>query len=583
MALDGIFLSKIRDELSENAVGLKVDRVQQPTKDELVLNLRGRQGSKKLLICVRADSPRIHFTSHSVASPAVPPMFCMLMRKRLTGAVITDVRQNELDRIIFVDFSAVNEIGDRVKLSLVCEIMGKYSNMILLSEDGRVIDAMKRVDFTTSSVRQILPGIEYCLPPAQDKLCLETAKADAVLERISAYPEKLLSSAVLASVQGVSPVAAREIACLCTGDDSAVCALNENQRKTLLLVIESIKGSLHKDRKCYMLLTAEKKPKELSFMNVTQYGGALTVCEFESASELLDGFYYERDRINRINHRGRELIKLLKNLVERTSRKLALQREELKRCEEKETLRLYAELITANLYSLQKGAVFYDVPNYYDNMKTLRIECSPALTPTENANRYYKEYRKAKTAEVMLNKLIDEGENEIVYLESVLDEISRADTDAELSAVRRELCEGKYVKNKDGKKQKAQKELPPHEFMSSDGHRILVGRNNVQNDKLSMKTANNNDMWLHTQSFPGSHVIIENQGGEVSDLSIEEAAVIAAYYSRARESTLVNVDYTKVRNLKKPAGAKPGKVIYHVYYTITVNPDEELVEKLRIK
>lgn len=581
MALDGIFLSKVKDELCEKAIGLRVDKVQQPSRDEVVLNLRGKQGAYRLLICVRADSPRLHFTSHPIDNPPVPPMFCMLLRKHLTGALITDVRQQELDRILFIDFSASNEIGDRVALTLCVEIMGKYSNLILINSDGVVIDSAKRVDIMTSSVRQILPGIEYKLPPKQDKLCLEVVETDEILGRIMMQKDKYLSSAIMTVVQGISPIISREIACKSCGDDIFIREMTPYQRGKLSEILQSIKSSLHSDKSAYMVCLPNGKPKEISFINIRQYGDAMLVKEYDSVSILLDEFYYERDRINRINLRGHELIKLLNNLIERTSRKLNIQREELKQCEKKEDLKLFGELITSNIHLLKKGSAFYEVPNYYDNMNTVRIAVNPALTPTENANKYYKDYRKAKTAEVMLQKLIVEGENEIVYLDSVLDELSRADSDSELSAIRQELTLGGYVKNKSGKKQKPPKQLPPIEYMSSDGYRILVGRNNVQNDRLSMKTANNNDMWLHTQGFPGSHVIIENQGGEVSDQSIEEAAVIAAYYSKAKDSSLVPVDYTKVRFLKKPVGAKPGKVIYHEYYTIITNPDKQLVEKLK--
>ena len=249
----------------------------------------------------------------------------------------------------------------------------------------------------------------------------------------------------------------------------------------------------------------------------------------------------------------------------------------------KDKLRLFGELITSNLYMLDKGSVFYEVVNYYDNMNTVRIPCNPALSPKENANKYYKDYRKAQKAEVMLQELIRDGEAEIVYIESVLDELSRADTESELSQIRQELCLSGYLKNKSGKKAKPPKELPPIEFKSSDGYTILVGRNNIQNDKLSMKLSNNNDMWLHTQKVPGSHVIIKNIDGKVSDLSIEEASSIAAYYSKARESSLVEVDYTNVRHLKKPVGAKPGKVIYHEYYSLIAKPDKALVDKLFVK
>ncbi len=581
MALDGIFLSKVKNELCEKAIGLRVDKVNQPTRDEIILNLRGKGCNYKLLLCVRADSPRLHFTSHNIDNPPVPPMFCMLLRKHLTGAVIKDVRQHETDRIIFIDFDATNEIGDRVELTIVMEIMGKYSNMILISGE-KIIDSMKRVDYTTSSVRQILPGLSYALPPQQDKLSIESAEIGKIIERILSYREKSLSAAVLNSIQGVSPVVAREIAHKTAFDDVQVSCLDNQQTTNLEAVLEEFSESLGSGT-VYMLTEENGKPKDMSVIDIKQYGDMLKVKAYDSAAELLDDFYYERDRINRINHRGHELIKLLNNLIERSSRKIALQKEELKRCEDKETLKLYGELILANLYRLTKGVTFYEVENYYNNCEVIKIPCNPALTPTENQKKYYKDYRKAQTAEKKLATLIEEGENEIVYLESVLDELSRADTDSEISAIRLELQTGGYIKNIKGKKQKPPKELPPIEFMSSDGFKILVGRNNIQNDKLSLKTAAKNDMWLHTQKMPGSHVIIVGDGKEISDESIEEAAVIAAYYSKAKESSLVPVDYARVKALKKPNGAKAGMVIYHEYWTIITKPDKDLVEKLRIK
>lgn len=581
MALDGIFLSKVKNELREKAVGLRVDKVNQPTRDEVILNLRGKGCNYKLLLCVRADSPRLHFTSHNIDNPPVPPMFCMLLRKHLTGAIIKDVRQHETDRIVFIDFDATNEIGDRVELTIVMEIMGKYSNMILISGE-KIIDSMKRVDFTTSSVRQILPGLHYSLPPQQDKLSIECTDICKVIDRILSYREKSLSSAVLNTIQGISPVVAREIAHKTAFDDVQVSYLDNQQIANLGAVLREFSESLSCNT-VYMLTEENGKPKDMSVIDVKQYGELLKVKEYDSAAELLDDFYFERDRINRINHRGHELIKLLNNLIERTSRKIALQKEELKRCEDKETLKLYGELILANLYRLTKGVTFYEVENYYDNCKVIKIPCNPALSPTENQKKYYKDYRKAQTAEKMLATLIDDGENEIVYFESVLDELSRADTDSEISAIRLELQNGGYIKNFKGKKQKPPKELPPIEFMSSDGFKILVGRNNIQNDKLSLKTAAKNDMWLHTQKIPGSHVIIVGDGKDISDESIEEAAVIAAYYSKAKDSSLVPVDYTRVKALKKPNCAKAGMVIYHEYWTIITKPDKDLVEKLRLK
>ncbi len=581
MALDGLFLSKIKDELISKAVGLRVDKVNQPTRDEIILNLRGKGCNYKLLLCVRADSPRVHFTSHNIDNPPVPPMFCMLLRKHLTSAMVKNIRQHESDRILFIDFDATNEIGDRVELTVCVEIMGKYSNIILISGE-KIIDSAKRVDYLTSSVRQILPGLSYQLPPDQDKLNLQSEEVSCIINKILTFKDKYLSTAIMNTIQGVSPVVSREIASRVTGDDMAVGLMTSAQINQLTCLLSDIKSNLHTSGEVYMLCEKNGKPKDISHINITQYGEILDVKKYDSCSELLDDFYYERDRLNRINHRAHELIKLLNNLLERTVRKLAFQREELKKCEDKEQLRLYGELILANLYRLEKGVSFYEVENYYDNCKIIKIPCNPALSPTENQKKYYKEYRKAQTAEKMLAELIIQGEQEIVYLESVLDELSRADTDSEISAIRLELQNGGYIKNIKGKKQKPPKELPPIEFKSSDGFKILVGRNNVQNEKLSLKTAAKNDMWLHTQKTPGSHVVIFGEGREISDEAIEEAAVIAAYHSKAKDSSLVPVDYTRVKALKKPGGGKTGMVIYHEYWTIIVNPDKELIEKLKV-
>lgn len=582
MALDGIFLCKLRDELKGLIIGLRVDKVNQPTKDEIVLTLRGKGCAYSLLCCVRADSPRLHLTANKISNPSVPPMFCMLLRKYLTGAMIKDIRQEGMDRIVFIDLDATNEIGDKTELTVCMEIMGKHSNFILLSE-GKVVDSIKRIDFATSSVRQILPGVPYRLPPMQGKLNIDTEAVETIIKKVQSFDNKMLSGAIMNTLEGVSPVVAREIAHrVCFGDE-AVSELGDIQIDMLKSEIENIKENLHRTEELYMLQTADGKPKDLSHIEIKQYDDSFNVKKYRSASELLDDFYFERDRINRINHRGHELIKLMNNLVERTARKLQIQREELKKCADREQLKLYGELIVANLYQLQKGTSFYEVQNYYDDCKLIKIPCDPALSPTENQKKYYKEYRKAQTAEEMLTKLIEDGEQELIYLESVLDEISRADTDSEISAIRMELSDGGYIKNIKGKKQKQPKEMPPIEYRTTDGFRVLVGRNNVQNEKLSLKSAMKSDMWLHTQKIPGSHVIICGDGNEISDEAIEEAAVIAAYHSKARESSLVPVDYTRVKALKKPNGGKAGMVIYHEYYTIIVNPDKESVERMKVK
>ena len=583
MALDGIFLSRIKDEIAQRVIDFRVEKVQQPTRDEIILVFRGRGGAYRLLICVRSDSPRVHFTEHQVENPAAPPMFCMLLRKHLTSAKLTAVRQQGLDRLLFLEFDGTNEIGDRVALTLCVEIMGTYSNLILIGENGKIIDAAKRIDFAASSVRQILPGLPYVLPAPQDKLNLEENDVSAILARMEQTPNKLLSGALMNAVQGISPIIAREVMFRAAGEDLPVNALSESARQKLQTQLQKIKDGLHRDSSVCMVLDESDTPKELAFLEILQYGTARKTVMFDSASELLDRFFAERDRAVRLHARGKEMLRTLGNLTDRTARKLTLQKKELAACADRETLRLYGELITANLHALEKGSVFFDVPNYYDNMQTVRIPADPALSPKENANRYYRDYRKAKTAEGMLTKLIEQGEEELTYFASVLDALSRADTQAELDAIRAELTAQGYLKARGGKKQKAPKALPPLEFRTSDGYRVLVGRNNEQNDRLSLKTANKSDLWLHTQGFPGSHVILETGGAELPDKALEEAAVIAATHSKAADSSLVPVDYTPVKKLKKPNGAKPGKVIYHEYFTIMVKPDKALCERLKTK
>lgn len=584
MALDGIFLSGLKAEIEENSLFARVDKVSMPTKDEVILTLRGRNGAKKLLLCIRANSPRIHYITENIENPPSPPMICMLLRKYLINAAITGLRQVETDRVLFIDFDATNEIGDKIKLSLCFEIMGTYSNVILLDENMKIIDALKRIDFAASSVRQIIPGLEYKFPPKQDKLDLSAYSEKEALDAINDKGNMLLSKAVMASVQGVSPIVSREVAYLSCSEDKYVCetdkAENENLRKTL----KKLKESVGACSKAYVLTDENDKPFDVSFLPVKQYGDKMKLCEFDSHSEALSFFYAEKDKADRNRHRGQELFRLVNNNIERVSKKLTLQAEDLKKCADREKYRINAELINAYIYQLEKGAFYYDLENYYDNNNIIRIPCDPSLSPQKNAQKYYKQYKKSVKAEEMLTELIEKGKDELIYLHSVIDELSRCETDAEANQVREELIEAGYLRKKSLKgSKKFPKALPPHEFMTSDGFTVYVGRNNTQNDKLSMKLSNNHDMFLHVQKQPGSHTIIVSDNKEITDKAIEEAAVIAAFYSSAASSSVVTVDYTPVKNLKKPVGAKAGFVIYHIYNSINVKTDKELVEKLRIK
>lgn len=581
MPLDGFTLHFLTEELRRDIVGCRVEKVHQPSKDELVLHLRDRNGAKKLFLSASANSPRIHLTDRAPENPSVPPMFCMLMRKHLSSAQITAVRQNGLDRVVAVDFSATNELGDKVGLTLYVEIMAKHSNIILVTEQGRIIDAVKRIDCTQSSVRQILPGGEYHDPPTQNKLSLLECSTQETVDAVFLQSSKMLSSALLGAVEGASPLVCREIAETSGGDVQTVCA-DVMQKMRVADALDKIKQSLEANSgKPTVLKDESGKPFDFSFFDIRQYGSVYTTAYFDSFSELLDEFYSERDRIDRTRQRSADLQKLLSSLTSRISRRLNNQRAELSACDDKEELRINAELITAYQYTLEKGAAFYEVADYYNENKPRRIPADPALTLSANAQRYYKEYRKAKTAEQMLATLIEQGEAELQYIDSVSDSLNRAAGFGEINEIRSELAASGYLKRKStGNKKGLQKPSAPMEYRSSDGLKMLVGRNNVQNDKLSLKTAAKGDMWLHTQKIPGSHVIICAEGGEIPETTLLEAARLAAYHSRARESANVPVDYTLAKNLKKPVGAKPGKVIYHVYNTLYVTPDKDEVERL---
>ncbi len=582
MALDGILLSLAKKEILDGAQFSRVEKIHQPSREELVIHLRGKGGAKKLLLSVRANSPRIHFTSHAPENPATPPMFCMLMRKRLVNAALVDVRQSELDRVLYIDFDATNEIGDRVKLTLSIEIMAKHSNIILFDGDGKIVDALKRVDLSQSTVRQILPGFNYTSPPPQNKLNITLHSTENILTQIKSYPTKTLSSAILSTLQGVSPLTSRELA----GEDSElfVDEVSDKSFDTLATSIDSLrKIVLNGSGLPFMLKDETGKPADFSFMPIKQYGSKYTAEEKLSFSELLDEFYFECDRLDRTRQKAQDLVKFLNSAIARISKKISLQQAELKQCADRELLRIRAELINANLYRLEKGAVYYDLENYYDENQTIRIKADPSKSPAQNAQKYFKDYRKAKTAETMLTELIEQGKNDLQYLETVADALDRATTQAEIEEIRNELVVSGFMKFKRKNNAKQPKLLPPMEYRTTDGFRVLVGRNNMQNDKLSLKTAQKGDMWLHTQKFPGSHVIIVSDGQEISDDAIVEAAEIAAYHSKAREAKLVPVDYTYVKHLKKPQGAPPGKVIYHVYYSVNVTPDRDKIEKMEVK
>ena len=582
MALDGITLGLVKNELKSYILGSKIDKIHQPSKHELVFILRTRNGGYRLYLSCDGQSPRVHLTRYNLENPKTPPMLCMLLRKRLCGATLVDIKQINNDRILIFEFDGTTEIGDKTKYYIICEIMGQRSNIIFCDNDYKIIDAVKRVDEEKSSVREILPGLKYELPPMQEKCNILTDDTNDIVNEILSKSEKLLSKAILECVEGFSPIIAREIAYRTVFDDKQVGLLTDIEKERLKNEIEIIKNEIT-NAEFTILNSVDGIPFDFSFTSIRQYGNSLSKKSYDSISELLDDFYFEKDKINRTKRKASDLFKLLNSAIERTSRKINNRRLELEKSVNREQIRIYAELITANQYRLSEKSSVYKLENYYDNNNIIEIPVNPALTPQQNAQKYFKEYKKAANAEKMLYSLIEDGEQELLYLDTVLDNLTRAETEREISEIRDELEQGGYLKIKKGNKNKKEKPLPPLDFLSSDGFKILVGRNNIQNDILTLKTAKNYDMWLHIQKYAGSHTIIVADKKEISDTAIYEAACIAAYYSKAQNSSSVAIDYTLVKNVKKPVGAKPGKVIYNTYNTIYVTPQKELIEKLCIK
>ena len=587
MALDGAFLSCLKEELSAALPEARIDKIHQPSREELVLSLRHRVGTEKLYISARANSPRVHFTEIALENPASPPMFCMLLRKRLTGGRLAAVRQPGLERALYFDFDCVNELGDIVRLTLAVEIMGRHSNIILIDGDGMIIDAIKRVDFEMSSVRPVLPGLPYSPPPlAAGRLDLSVCQpAELVGAALNGRDEEL-SKALLGVSHGLSPLICREVSHLATrGRDTNVRALTDDERQRAVFYLSRVKAAVEtgENRRPYILYDADNVPLEFSFMPITQYGLAAGGRDAESFSQLLDAFYAQKDAAVRTKQHAQDILRVLSNLSERTARKLENQRRELKRSGDRERLRIYGDLINASMGMIGKGADSAELVNYYDSeCAAMVVPLDPSLSAAQNAQKYYKEYRKAQTAERVLKEQIERGERELRYFDSVFDALSRASALRELGELREELASGGYLKLQRSK-QKPPAPLKPIEFVSDDGFPILVGRNNVQNDRLTLKTSRGGDIWFHTKNIPGSHVIVQTEGRRPPDRTLEQAAVLAALHSKASESRQVPVDYTEVRNVKKPNGAPPGMVIYETNQTAYVTPDAALADRLKKK
>lgn len=544
MALDGVFIKNLVAELNE-ANGAHIDKIHQPSADELVLILRKPAFNKRLLISTRQGQQRLHFSATKHDNPDKPPMFCMLLRKYVGSGRILSVVQPDFERLVEINFSALNEMGDIITPRLIIELISSSPNVILVGENGKIIDALKRSSFEAGG-RLIQPGATYCYPDRQNKLPPTIDNLYAILSGDTS------ERGLLSAVAGFSPLICREI----SGGYAS---------------LEGVISAAEKGHP-YMLKNAQGEPMDFSYIPIRQYG--YPVEEFPSFSELLDAFYSEKATLQHLRQRSADIEKLLSTVSSRISRRMNLRRLDLEKCKDREKLRISGELIKANLHQIEAGATRVRVQNFYDeNLADIEISLDPALSPQANAAKYFKDYKKAHTAEQTLASLIENDEKELAYLETVSFNLSCAEAVSDIAEIREELAAAGYIRAQ--REAKAKKPAPKFaEFTSPSGYRVLVGKNNLQNDLLTTKIAEKNDMWFHTKNIAGSHVIVACGSAELTREDILFAATLAAKNSKAGASSQVPVDYTRIKNVKKPAGAKAGMVIYLTNSTVYVTPSE---------
>ena len=540
MALDALCLSAVLTELRTAILGGRIDKISQPGAQDVILAVRGPAGNVKVLLSASPSHPRIHLTTMERENPDKPPMFCMLLRKHLTGARILGIEQPYMERVVTLRLEALDELGDRVERSLVLEAMGRWANLILLDGEGRIIDCVRRVegDLATGA-RQVLPGLFY--RPLEPRF-------------------------------GIPPLLERELRF-------------RGEEGDLAPVIETMWNTVKEYPSTPTMLLREGKPVDYSFLPILQYGPETELKEYPSFGALLDDFYETREREERAKQRGEDLLKAVRNARDRTARKLENQKKELAATKDRERLRELGDILTTNLHALEKGRSTVRLQDYYDpELREVEIAIDPLLTPQQNAARYYKNYNRAKNAESALTLQIKKGEADLSYLDSVLENLTLAEGERDLQEIRQELVDTGYLRpQKKGTKGARKVAGKPMEFRTDAGLRVSVGKNNTQNDLLTTKRAGKWDWWFHTQKIHGAHVILWTEGNEPDEVSVAQAAALAAWFSQGRDGGKIPVDYTPIRYVKKPAGARPGMVIYTTYQTMMVQPDGELVKRLRSK
>ena len=539
MALDALCLAAALWEVEEAVVGGRIDRIAQPGPHDVVLSVRGNTGNVKVLLSADPAHPRMHLTTLERENPASPPMFCILLRKHLSGARILSIDQPFMERTVTIALESTNELGDKVSRTLVLEAMGRHADLLLLDGDGRIIDCTRKVegDLTTGA-RQLLPGLFYRAPEPRF---------------------------------GVPPLIERELRF-------------RGEEGELTGPIQAMWDTVKAYPSTPVLLVRDGKPVDFSFLPILQYGPATESREYPSFGALLDEFYAAKEQTERVRRRGDDLLRTVKSARERTARKLENQRLELAATQDRERLRQLGDILTTNLHLLERGRATVRLQDYYDpELREMEIKIDPLLTPQQNAAKYYKDYNKAKNAEAALTVQIEKGESDLAYLDSVLEALTLAEGERDIQEIRQELTDSGYLKKRGGKGKEKRVSGREMEFRTDGGLRVSVGKNNTQNDLLTTKKAGKWDWWFHTQKIHGSHVILWTEGSEPDEVSVAQAAALAAWFSQGREAGKVPVDYTQVRYVKKPAGAKPGMVVYTTYRTMMAEPDEALAKRLRVK
>ena len=588
MALDGLVIHSIVDELNNKLLGGKIDKVYQPENDEVVLHIRNNKENFKLVLSCSASNPRVYLTNnYKKENPINAPMFCMLFRKYIQGGNIVSVSQVDFERIIKISVESLDELKEKTTKDIIIEIMGRHSNIILThSLDNKIIDSAKRIPPSVSRVRQILPGQTYILPPAQDKLNpINNIDINLFTSILNSF-DGCIFKGIYSKFLGISPVIAKEICFRANVDkNTLINEISSNDINKVYTEFNNLFRDISNNTYNPSMVIDESIDKVLDFscINLSQFSH-LSIINDDSMSKILENYYATKDIKDRIHQRSSDLRKSISIKLDRLYNKLNKQEKELIDSENADIYKVKGELITSYIYMIEKGMENIEVSNFYDpEYKNIKISLNKNLTPSENAQKYFKKYNKMKTAKKEITSQMEITKEEVIYLENILLSIENCENIAELTDIREELTKVGYLRGKVNSKKEIKLTTKPHEFISSDGFKILVGKNNKQNDHLTLKIASNDDIWMHTKNIPGSHVIIQTEGKEVSDETIFEGAMLAAYFSKSKLSSQVPVDYTKKKNIKKPNGAKPGMVIYETNHTIYVTPTEELVAKLKVK